>query len=163
MVQEDLQAEISHLQGRAIKTEHLAVKNESLCSALRKGEFISAGLKIVLALEEEEKKEAKVKVAELEAQISKSILEAVARAMEEFKTSFEIKDLNIAFNQKAFIKGFELYEGRIARRFPELDLDFLEEEEIGKEAGPSSRMCVQLQRQQRESTMEFSTRARSEM
>ena len=43
--------------------------------------------------------------------MSKSISEVVAQAMEEFKTSSEMKDLNIAFSQKAFIKDFELYEG----------------------------------------------------
>ncbi|KAG1327776.1 hypothetical protein COCNU_01G017100 [Cocos nucifera] len=58
--------------------------------------------------------------------------------MEEFKTSSEMKDLNITFSQKAFNKDFELYEGRIAQRFLELDLDFLEEEETDEEAGPSS-------------------------
>ncbi|EHA8587534.1 hypothetical protein COCNU_scaffold002525G000040 [Cocos nucifera] len=77
-------------------------------------------------------------VAELEAQMSKFILEAVAQAMEEFKTSSKMKDLNITFSQKAFIKGFELYEGRIVQRFFELDLGFLEEEEIDEEVGPSS-------------------------
>ncbi|EHA8587252.1 hypothetical protein COCNU_scaffold001707G000010 [Cocos nucifera] len=37
---------------------------------------------------------------------------------------------------EAFIKGFELYEGRVAWRFPELDLNFLKEEP-NEEAGPS--------------------------
>ncbi|EHA8586813.1 hypothetical protein COCNU_scaffold000979G000030 [Cocos nucifera] len=58
--------------------------------------------------------------------------------MEEFKVSSEMKDLNIAFSQEAFIEGFELCEGRVARRFPELDLSFLGEEEAGKKVGPSS-------------------------
>ncbi|EHA8587632.1 hypothetical protein COCNU_scaffold002861G000010 [Cocos nucifera] len=59
--------------------------------------------------------------------------------MEEFKTFPEMKDLNIAFSKEVFIKGFELCKGRVARRFPELDLGFLEEEEeVGDEAGPSS-------------------------
>ncbi|EHA8589128.1 hypothetical protein COCNU_scaffold008155G000010 [Cocos nucifera] len=51
-------------------------ENESLHSALRKKEFISTGLKAALALEEEEKKEARLKVAELEAQLAKSISES---------------------------------------------------------------------------------------
>ncbi|KAG1334183.1 hypothetical protein COCNU_03G003020 [Cocos nucifera] len=71
--------------------------------------------------------------------IAKSILEAVAQAVEEFKIFFEMKDLTIAFSQKAFIKGFELCEGKVAWRFLELDLSFLEKEEaVGEEAGPSS-------------------------
>ncbi|EHA8588720.1 hypothetical protein COCNU_scaffold006459G000030 [Cocos nucifera] len=56
--------------------------------------------------------------------------------MEEFKASSEMKDLNIALGQKAFIKGFELYEGRVAWMFSKLDLNFLEEEP-DEEAGPS--------------------------
>ncbi|EHA8588305.1 hypothetical protein COCNU_scaffold004692G000010 [Cocos nucifera] len=127
----------------AVKVEHLVgekmMESESLRDAFRKEEFVLAGLKIALALEEEEKKEAKLKVIELEAQLAKSILEVVARAIEELKTSPKMKDLNIAFSQKAFIKGFEFYEGRVARRFLELDLEFLEEEEeAGEEARPSS-------------------------
>ncbi|KAG1358573.1 hypothetical protein COCNU_08G000190 [Cocos nucifera] len=59
--------------------------------------------------------------------------------MEQFKTSPEMKDLNIAFSQETFIKDFELYEGRVARRFFELDLSFQKEkEEAGNKVGPSS-------------------------
>ncbi|EHA8589542.1 hypothetical protein COCNU_scaffold010768G000010 [Cocos nucifera] len=47
-------------------------------------------------------------------------------------------NLNIEFGQKAFIRGFELFEGRVARRFLELDLSFLEEEEEDVDAGPSN-------------------------
>ncbi|KAG1371158.1 hypothetical protein COCNU_16G002520 [Cocos nucifera] len=64
-VQEDLQVKISHLQGRAIEAECLVAKNESLHSALQKEEFVLAGLKTALALEEEE--EARLKVTKLEA------------------------------------------------------------------------------------------------
>ncbi|EHA8586430.1 hypothetical protein COCNU_scaffold000363G000020 [Cocos nucifera] len=52
----------------------------------------------------------------------------VAQVVEEFKTSPKM-DLNITFSQETFIKGFELYEGKVVRRFPELDLSFLKEEE----------------------------------
>ncbi|EHA8587391.1 hypothetical protein COCNU_scaffold002054G000010 [Cocos nucifera] len=38
------------------------------------------------------------------------------------------KNLNIKFDQEVFIMDFELCKDRIARRFPELDLGFLEEE-----------------------------------
>ncbi|KAG1342267.1 hypothetical protein COCNU_05G004960 [Cocos nucifera] len=66
--------------------------------------------------------------------MSKSVSKATAQIVE-FNASSEM-DLNIAFSQKAFIKDFELYEGRVARKFPELDLSFLEEE-LDEEAGPS--------------------------
>ncbi|EHA8587458.1 hypothetical protein COCNU_scaffold002266G000010 [Cocos nucifera] len=56
--------------------------------------------------------------------------------MEEFKASSKMKDLNITFGQKALIKGFKLYEGRVARKFSVLDLSFLKEEP-NKEAGSS--------------------------
>ncbi|EHA8588563.1 hypothetical protein COCNU_scaffold005799G000010 [Cocos nucifera] len=49
-----------------------------------------------------------------------------------------MKGLNISFSQEVFIKGFELFEGRVAWRFSKLDLSFLEEEEAGDEAGLSS-------------------------
>lgn len=142
-VREDLQAEIHRLQAMAAEAERLAgektTESESLRGALRKEEFVLAGLKAAQTLEEEEKKEARAKVAELEAQMVKSISEAAAQAVEEFNASSEMKDLNIAFSQKAFIKGFELCEGMVARRFSELDLGFLEgEEETGEEAEPSS-------------------------
>ncbi|EHA8589058.1 hypothetical protein COCNU_scaffold007842G000010 [Cocos nucifera] len=138
-VWEGLQAKINHLQTMAVEAEHLTrekiVKNESLHSALRKKEFISIGLKVVLALEEKRRQEAEGRVASLEAQMSKSISEVAAQAMEEFKISLEMKNLNIAFAQQAFIKSVELYEGRVVQRFSKLDLEFLEEDNA--EARPS--------------------------
>ncbi|EHA8588767.1 hypothetical protein COCNU_scaffold006570G000010 [Cocos nucifera] len=116
--------------------EKKVAKNENIWRVLQKEELVSIGIKTALALEEE-KKEAKIKVDELEVKMSKSILMAAARAMEEFKASSKIKDLNIAFSQKAFIKGFELYESRMARKFSKLDLNFLEEEP-DEEMGPSN-------------------------
>ncbi|EHA8586635.1 hypothetical protein COCNU_scaffold000648G000010 [Cocos nucifera] len=78
---------------------------------LKKKEFVLAELKAALALEEERKKEAEIKVIELEARMAKSISEVMIRAVEEFKTSFKMMKLNVEFGQQAFIKGFELYEG----------------------------------------------------
>ncbi|EHA8591126.1 hypothetical protein COCNU_scaffold033979G000010 [Cocos nucifera] len=83
---------------------------------------------------EEKKKEVEIKVAELEVRMLKSISKVATRAIEEFKASFEMKDLNIAFGQKMFIKGFELCEDRVVWKFFELDLSFLEEEP-NEEAG----------------------------
>ncbi|EHA8587070.1 hypothetical protein COCNU_scaffold001372G000010 [Cocos nucifera] len=90
-----------------------AMENENLWGALWKEELVSIELKAALVLEEE-KKEVEIKVIELEVKMSKSILEVVVRGMEEFKASSKIKDLNIAFDQKAFIKGLELCEDRVA-------------------------------------------------
>ena len=47
--------------------------------------------------------------------------------MEEFKASSEMEDLKVQFSQDAFIKGFELCQEKMAGRFSELDLDFLNE------------------------------------
>ncbi|KAG1360728.1 hypothetical protein COCNU_09G001910 [Cocos nucifera] len=138
-VQKDLQVEIRQLQEKVAKVKYLAeekvVEIGSLQGALRKEEFISARLKAALALEEERKKEAENKITELEARMAGSISEVMTRAMEEFKASFEMRNLNVKFGQEMFIKGFELYEGRITRRFSELDLRFLEKKD-DIEAGP---------------------------
>ncbi|EHA8586220.1 hypothetical protein COCNU_scaffold000109G000010 [Cocos nucifera] len=68
----------------------------------------------------------------------KLISEAMIRAIEEFKTSLEMRNLNIKFGQKMFIKGFELYEGRVAQMFPKLSLSFLKEKEDDVDVGPSN-------------------------
>ncbi|EHA8589349.1 hypothetical protein COCNU_scaffold009332G000010 [Cocos nucifera] len=77
--------------------------------------------------------------------------------MEEFKTSSKMRNLNIEFGQQAFINGFELCEGRVVRRFPELDLHFLKEEEDNIEAGPDDAIVdpssVELAFDPSESTM----------
>ena len=56
--------------------------------------------------------------------------------VEEFKASTEMRDLNIKFVQDAFIKGFELCQEKMVKKFPELDLSFLDEASED-EAGPS--------------------------
>ena len=80
--------------------------------------------------------ELKEQVSELKARIPSLVSEASARAVEEFKASSEIEDLKVQFGQDAFIKGFELYQEKVARKFPELDLNFLGEESED-ETGPS--------------------------
>ena len=47
--------------------------------------------------------------------------------MEEFKASSEMEDLKVQFGQDAFIKGFKLCQEKVAGRFFELDLGFLDE------------------------------------
>ncbi|EHA8588961.1 hypothetical protein COCNU_scaffold007421G000020 [Cocos nucifera] len=139
---EDLQVEIDYLKAKkAVEVEcfawEKAAKVRSLQDVLQKEEFILLRLKAMLALEEERRKEVEIKVIDLEARMVKLILQAMARTVEEFKASFEIRNLNIAFGQQAFIKSFKLCEGRVVRKFFELDLGFLEEEDPDKEAGPS--------------------------
>ena len=56
--------------------------------------------------------------------------------VEEFKASAEMRDLNVKFGQEAFIKGFELCQEKVVRKFSELDLSFLGEASED-EAGPS--------------------------
>ena len=56
--------------------------------------------------------------------------------MEEFKASSEMEDLKVQFSQDAFIKGFEHCQEKVAGRFSELDLGFLNEASDDK-AGPS--------------------------
>ena len=47
-----------------------------------------------------------------------------------------MEDLKVQFSQDAFIKGFELCQEKVAGRFSELDLGFLDEAS-DDEAGPS--------------------------
>ncbi|EHA8587730.1 hypothetical protein COCNU_scaffold003089G000010 [Cocos nucifera] len=140
--QEDLQVEIHHIQERVDEIEHLAeekvVDIGSLQGALCKEEFISIGLKAALVQEEERRKKVENRVAELDTQMARLILEAMTQAMKEFKISPKMQNLNIEFGQKAFIKSFKLCKDRVAQRFPELDLSFLEEEKDVVDVGPSN-------------------------
>ena len=60
-------------------------------------------------------------------QIPVLISEARVLAVEEFKASAEMRDLNIKFVQEAFIKGFKLCQEKVVKKFLELDLSFLDE------------------------------------
>ena len=75
-------------------------------------------------------------VANLVEQIPILISEARVLTVEEFKASAEMRDLNVKFSQEAFVKGFELYEEKVAKKFFELNLSFLDEAPKD-EAGPS--------------------------
>ena len=86
---------------------------------------------------EESARKAEVEVAHLVEQTQVLVSEARALAVEEFKASAEMRDLNVQFGQEAFIKGFELCQEKVARKFSELDLSFLGEESED-EVGPSS-------------------------
>ena len=85
---------------------------------------------------EESVRKAEAEVTHLVEQTPVLVSEARALAVEEFKASAEMRVLNVQFGQEAFTKGFELCQEKVASRYPDLDLDFLEESE--DEAGPSS-------------------------
>ncbi|EHA8586494.1 hypothetical protein COCNU_scaffold000446G000020 [Cocos nucifera] len=99
--QEDLRVKVRHLQERVDEVEHLAKEKatdiESLQDVLHEKEFTSARLKATLALEEERRKEAENRVTELEIQMVKSISEAMTQTMVEFKTSLDMRNLNVDF------------------------------------------------------------------
>ncbi|EHA8587774.1 hypothetical protein COCNU_scaffold003178G000010 [Cocos nucifera] len=113
---------------------------ESLQGTLPKEEFISAGFKAALALEEERKNKAKNKVTKLEARMAKLVLEAMTQAMEEFKACFEIRNLNVEFGQEALpsmltrcLRGFlEILNKRPKEGSPST------EEEVKEDRGRSS-------------------------
>ena len=85
---------------------------------------------------EESVRKAESEVAHLAEQTPVLVSEARALAVEEFKASAKMRELNVQFGLEAFTKGFELCREKVASRYPDLDLGFLEESE--DEAGPSS-------------------------
>ena len=68
-------------------------------------------------------------------QIPVLVSEARGLAVEKFKASTEMRDLNVRFGQEALIKGFELCQEKVAKKFLELELSFLGKESED-EAGP---------------------------
>ena len=63
-----------------------------------------------------------------------------AQVVEEFKVSSEMRDLNVKFDQKAFINRFELCEDRMACKFFKLYLGFLYDRAPEDEVEPSTAM-----------------------
>ncbi|XP_073117674.1 uncharacterized protein [Elaeis guineensis] len=129
---EAAQAEEGRL-AEAARLEEKIAEVASLQEALQKEGQALADLRATL---EEERKKAETEVSELKAQIPTLVLEAMVRAVEEFKTSSKMRDLKVEFGQAAFIKGFELCQEKVVGKFLELDLSFLDEASDG-EAGPS--------------------------
>ena len=84
---------------------------------------------------EESARKAEAEVAHLAEQTPVLVSEARTLAVEEFKTSAEMRELNVQFGLEAFTKGFELCREKVASRYPDLGLEFLEESD--DEAGPS--------------------------
>ena len=123
--EENHRAEVNHFKEKVMEVATLqeALKKEK--QALEKEKQTS----------EEMARKAEVEVANL-AQIPVLVSEARVLAVEESKASAEMRDLNIKFGQEAFIKGFELCQEKVVRKFLELDLSFLGEVSED-EAGPS--------------------------
>ncbi|XP_073107806.1 uncharacterized protein [Elaeis guineensis] len=92
-------------------------------------------------ISEETVRKAEAEIANLTEQISILISEARVLAVEEFKASAEMRDLNVKFDQKAFIKGFELCQEKVVKKFFEFDLSFLNEVSED-EVGPSPTATV---------------------
>ena len=84
---------------------------------------------------EESVRKAEAEVAQLAEQTPVLVSEARTLAVEEFKASAEMRELNVQFGLEAFTKGFELCREKVASRYPDLGLEFLEESD--DEAGPS--------------------------
>ena len=126
-VEESRQAEAAHLKEKAAEVVTLqeALEKEKQAREEEKQTSVEAVRK------------AEAEVANLAEQILILVSEARGLAVEEFKASAEMRDLNVQFGQEAFIKGFELCQEKVARKFPELDLSFLGEESED-EAGPLS-------------------------
>ena len=120
------QAEAAHLKEKVAEVT-------SLQEALQKEEQTSMDLKAAL---EEKRRKAEAEVSKLKEQIATLVSEARAQAVEEFKASSEMRDLNIKFGQATFIKGFELCQEKVVGKFLELDLSFLDEAS-DNEAGSS--------------------------
>ena len=97
-VEERCRTEVARLQA---KTAEVAALQEALEREKQAREEERQTL-------EESARKAEAEVANLAEQISVLVLEARVLAVEEFKTSTEMSDLNVQFGQEAFIKGFEL-------------------------------------------------------
>ena len=125
-VEEHCRAEVARVQA---KTAEVAALQEALEREKQAREEEKQTL-------EETVRKVEAEVANLAEQIPVLVSEARVLAVEEFKTSAEMRDLNVQFGQEAFIKGFELCQEKVARKFSELDLSFLGEGSED-EAGPS--------------------------
>ena len=124
--EERCQAEVARLQAKSAEVA-------TLQEALEREKQAREEERQIL---EESARKAEAEVTHLVEQSSVLVSEARALAVEEFKASTEMRDLNVQFGQEAFTKGFELCQEKVASKFLELNLSFLEESE--DEAGPSS-------------------------
>ena len=70
-----------------------------------------------MALEEGRRKE-------VELNFTKEKRQAMEEAIFTFKSSKELRDIKVAFTQEAYIKGYNLCQLRVAKKFLKLKLDF---------------------------------------
>ncbi|XP_073104792.1 uncharacterized protein [Elaeis guineensis] len=131
--EERCQAEVARLQA---KTAEVAALQEALERERQAREEERQAREEERRILEESAKKAEAEVTHLVEQTPVLVSEARALTVEEFKASAEMRELNVQFGQEAFTKGFELCQEKVASRYPDLDLGFLEESE--DEAGPSS-------------------------
>ena len=113
-------------QAEAARLKEKAAEVANLQEALKKEKQAS----------EEMVRKAEAEVVNLMEHIPILISKARGQAVEEFKASAEMRDLNVKFGQDAFIKGFELCQEKMVKKFSELDFSFLDEASED-EAGPS--------------------------
>ena len=131
--EERCQAAVARLQ---VKTAKVAALQEALERERQAREEERQAQEEERRILEESARKAEAEVTHLVEQTPVLVSEARALAVEEFKASAEMRDLNIQFGQEAFIKGFELCQEKVARKFFKLDLSFLGEESED-EADPS--------------------------
>ncbi|KAG1360541.1 hypothetical protein COCNU_09G000040 [Cocos nucifera] len=105
-------------QGHKTEVSHLSTEVGYLQEALKREEQMSVDLRAALALEEERKKE-------VEMNFAKKKRRAMEEAISTFKSLEEFRDIKVAFTQRAFIKGYDLCQSRVVKKFPELELGFL--------------------------------------
>ena len=106
-MEERCQAEVARLQAKTAEVS-------TLQEALEREKQAREEERQIL---EESAREAEAEVANLVEQTSILVSEARAFAVEEFKASAEMRDLKFQFGQEAFIKGFELCQEKVARKF----------------------------------------------
>ncbi|XP_073100770.1 uncharacterized protein [Elaeis guineensis] len=117
------------------KARRDAIQAEEGCraEAARLNEKATEVANLQEALEKEKQaskemvRKVEAEVTNLTEQILALISEARGQAVEEFKASTEMRDLNVKFSQDAFIKGFELCQEKMVKKFLELDFSFLDE------------------------------------
>ncbi|EHA8586650.1 hypothetical protein COCNU_scaffold000674G000020 [Cocos nucifera] len=107
-------AEVDHLKAAS---EIQAVEVEHLWEALQREEEASTGLKVALDLSEDKRKKAKEEIGTEK-----------EHAIEAFMSFIAMEDIKIAFAKEAFLEEFEICMRKVAKNFPEVDLDFLMDE-----------------------------------
>ena len=99
--QKDHQAKVKHLIRKRDEIDHSfkdrSIEVEVLQEALRKKKKTSMELKAALDSEEKWRKRVEVKTAKLKEHISTQISEAATQAIEKFKISSKMRDLNVKF------------------------------------------------------------------